>query len=79
MVKLENHKVYGILKLLPLTLPVCFINKPRCIVEFCEMLSRTILKKKQINISATVTRKDHIPDYAQISGAPVLPLPDYER
>lgn len=35
--------------------------------------------KNKINFSATVTRKDHIPDYAQISGAPVLPLPDYER
>lgn len=29
--------------------------------------------------ASAVTAKDQIPDYAQISAAPTLPLPDYER
>lgn len=29
--------------------------------------------------ASTVANKDAIPDYAQVSNAPTLPLPDYER
>lgn len=29
--------------------------------------------------AVTTTNKDAIPDYAQVSAAPTLPLPDYER